>query len=740
MLDAAGLGNFATDLFDDDTQYIIPRGDDAVDMMDQGWWGPSPPAVQKTCPSANKSNTWCHCVAVGNATGQFSIPRNFTTSGSGNNGATLMLNATHVAQTQPLFRCAPGAPLLSRWKSWMMSPNPPGVPPDRYVMSLFGNGYYGAHGGSGLSSLGGMIRLGELNASAPPISHALGIELFAHHYYFCRDKTNRSSCYRWPAITADSYAVQRDSPLVYGGTVPSIQPGSLLTVPQAAVASLRKAMTTVVGARVLQAISTFGAYLVDDAAGSYFANGNGKTNLNYEQGVRDEVTDLYGLDLNAEANSSNPLFDDFTAIFRQLHAVSNNRPGNIGGGGEPIAPVPPELCPLPPSVASGRAAATAVAAAVMAERPMLVGAHYFGGWNPGPYSHWLDPGSGPLGHRTSWVPRFPGRVPLLGNYTTDRRTVEAELKAADKYLDYLEVLWSDPRMVGSDTECLWPTDPNLRPCTDTPLAIMLNTSVWNTLTGRLGLIVSYSNDFDSSAKPSAAGMFAGASGLRLWQSFVATWVSAMQHPHYFRVDGRPVFKILGPYNFHAVQCGNNATLAQVLIDVLRGAARDAGVGDLLVGGGWAPLDGPDPSPYQGVAYDFTGTYNGGQPPHCDTAAVSPFASLSSFQAESWGNHSDDPVPWVPNIVSSFDPRPAREAGACSYKFPTEAEWTAELTLVRERLFSSANRYGFPSSSSPRGVRPAVSIYAWNEYAEGGIVAPTEGSGYMMLDVIRKVFS
>ena len=77
----------------------------------------------------------------------------------------------------------------------------------------------------------------------------------------------------------------------------------------------------------------------------YFANGDGKANLNYEQGVRGEVAALYGLELNAEANRSNPLFDDFTAIFRQLHAVSNNRPGNIGGGGEPVVPVPPELCP-----------------------------------------------------------------------------------------------------------------------------------------------------------------------------------------------------------------------------------------------------------------------------------------------------------------------------------------------------------------------------------------------------------
>jgi hypothetical protein len=30
------------------------------------------------------------------------------------------------------------------------------------------------------------------------------------------------------------------------------------------------------------------------------------------------------------------------------------------------------------------------------------------------------------------------------------------------------------------------------------------------------------------------------------------------------------------------------------------------------------------------------------------------------------------------------------------------------------------------------------IYAWNEFGEGGIVAPTRGDGYMKLETIRGV--
>jgi hypothetical protein len=131
----------------------------------------------------------------GNRSGtQVSIPYDFVTTdgaggadlSSGNNGAAVMINSTHALELQPTYRCTPGSPLLSRWYPWML--HPPTGPSDRYLKSLWGDGAHGAHGGSGLSSLGGQIRLGELNESAPPIQHALSIELFAHKWYYCSDR------------------------------------------------------------------------------------------------------------------------------------------------------------------------------------------------------------------------------------------------------------------------------------------------------------------------------------------------------------------------------------------------------------------------------------------------------------------------------------------------------------------------------------------------------------------------
>lgn len=123
---------------------------------------------------------------------------------------------------------------------------------------------------------------------------------------------------------------------------------------------------------------------------------------------------------------------------------------------------------------------------------------------------------------------------------------------------------------------------------------MLNTSTVWTGTSRLRFFVTYSNDVDSGA----SGQFVGPAGAAAWASLVGTWVRAMAHPRYLRVAGRPVFQVLIPSIFESVQCGGDAGLANSLIASLRAAGTAAGVGDVLVGGGWQvpaiPNDNPPP--------------------------------------------------------------------------------------------------------------------------------------------------
>lgn len=207
-------------------------------------------------------------------------------------------------------------------------------------MDILGDGALGAHGGSGLSALGGTIRVGELLPSTGAIAHALKLELWAHRWYF-RHGDNRSSCFTWPATGCDSYAF--DPELGYNGTNPFVRPGSLLAVPPAAAAALAPRLATAPGAKILRALTDFGGYLVDDTASAQ----NGAA-FCAEPGVNAEVEAAFGYSIRIERPLSPqqgaPLFNDLVLIFQALSAVVNNGPDNVGGGGTPRRPPAPPIC------------------------------------------------------------------------------------------------------------------------------------------------------------------------------------------------------------------------------------------------------------------------------------------------------------------------------------------------------------------------------------------------------------
>lgn len=208
------------------------------------------------------------------------------------------------------------------------------------------------------------------------------------------------------------------------------------------------------------------------------------------------------------------------------------------------------------------------------------------------YSHFE--GYAPTGGRVAdWFESYPDRIPLLGNLTTDETTVAREIKVADTALDFFDLLYYD-----GGADCGYNKDPNLRWCLDTTLAFMLNTTaVWGNTT-RLHFFITYSNDIDSYK----AGAFVGDAGEAKWALLVRTWIGAMQHPRYLKINQRPVFKILIPAIFLNVECNGDSDLATLRISQLRAAATAAGLHDPLVGGGWENPSVPN---------------TGGQPPSPD---------------------------------------------------------------------------------------------------------------------------
>jgi len=109
----------------------------------------------------------------------------------------------------------------------------------------------------------------------------------------------------------------------------------------------------------------------------------------------------------------------------------------------------------------------------------------------------------------------------------------------------------------------------------------------------------------------------------------------------------------------------------------------------------------------------------------------PFSDLEKFTEEGRAKHFNDPVPYMPYVAAGWNPRPWLDKRPC-YAFPNKHEWTAALESVKKDLLTQ------PVLGLPGGFK-AFTIYAWNEFGEGGIVAPTQGDQCMKLEGIKAIF-
>jgi hypothetical protein len=261
-----------------------------------------------------------------------------------NNAAALLLpDQETLVQFQPLVRCTPGGPLFSlpSWRDDTMFNGTAWVPqPGPQNQSILGNGIWGAHGDSRLSSIGGTIRLGELLPSSPPIAHAIKLMLWGQDYYF--PGNNTVPCYRWPALNCDGSWNASTDPTngnYYNGTNIKLKPGALLAIPSWDSAKLQKNITTMIGQKLLDVLTHYGGYLDDNTAHDRGA-------FNVEGGVRKEVQSHYeGLDLSNIVPGQS-LYQDLVVIYRNLQVVDNNSEDQIGGGGTPCRKPLPPICPV----------------------------------------------------------------------------------------------------------------------------------------------------------------------------------------------------------------------------------------------------------------------------------------------------------------------------------------------------------------------------------------------------------
>ena len=331
---------------------------------------------------------------------------------------------------------------------------------------------------------------------------------------------------------------------------------------------------------------------------------------------------------------------------------------------------------------------------------ILVGVSYFAGWWEPLPNKWHDATG------NDWRPRFPERVPLLGAYNT-QETMDREIVAASEYgVDFFSILWyyNPP---GTERE------PKAR-----FLSRGLDCFLASPEAHRMKFMLEFCNHPPYEVSTDAA-----------WDECVALWARCMAHPSYLRIDGRPVFKVHGGHYFIA-QNGNDPEKCRARLEKVREALRAQGLGEPIIGCGVGAGEAVGAGHALARLFDFTSTYMD-LPSLPRRAEDYPYRDLASFIEKGRSAHVDDAVPYLPFVGAGWAPHPWPDQRAC-FLPPSTGEWETALRKVASDL-AACSRFGFPGAK-------AFTIYAWNEFGEGGFIAPTAGEGYGRLEVLRRLFA
>lgn len=340
---------------------------------------------------------------------------------------------------------------------------------------------------------------------------------------------------------------------------------------------------------------------------------------------------------------------------------------------------------------------------------ILIGVEYFNGWwppSPGKEIHcfWET-------NDEDWRSEYPDRIPLLGEYNC-QETMDKEILAASEYgVDFFSMLWYYMKH-GNAGEISDYLNAGLEYFMESPYS------------SKMKFMIELANH-----EPNAI------ISNEDWDKCIDVCITAMKHPGYLRIDGRAVLKIHSGDQFYKDN-GSSVIRSKQVLKHLRQRARDEGAGELLITVGNYSNNPIGVDHLYTVIGEIDGTmqYNS-LPDVVKKESDYPYEYLIDEAKRVREIRKKDALPWVPYFPAGWNPRPWNDQRA-SYSMPTRKQWRKGLKELKTDLLKYSN-FGFPRKDG--SIQKAFTIYAWNEYGEGGIVAPTRGDKYMKLEEIKRIF-
>lgn len=351
-----------------------------------------------------------------------------------------------------------------------------------------------------------------------------------------------------------------------------------------------------------------------------------------------------------------------------------------------------------------------------------IGAYYYGEWKV-PGNSW---NTQPWDRLTQWG--FKERVPLLGRFSDDQQyVIDAEIRQAYEFgIDFFafDFYWSTSNSSFNESPLIrFKNSPNkslMKMC-----LMVANHSTW-------------------------PDTFVN------WQNLVDYWINNyFNDSSYLKVNGKPVIIVFDPDNL--AKKGQGMSPAKTTLSLLTEArnrwvaAGGAGIhfvacqqphaywigaGKYLESNGYDAITAYNYHyKYDGsIGWNWNGTY---------------YNKATSYEdrCTGWENawkwivkDSNSTIPYYLPLCGGWDDRAWSSDGVTDTLNSPLSKGYWNCAAEEERFVTHLSRAKSLMDESPSGTSKIGIIYAWNEYGEGGYIAPTKKYDHSLLETIKTSFS
>lgn len=208
-----------------------------------------------------------------------------------------------------------------------------------------------------------------------------------------------------------------------------------------------------------------------------------------------------------------------------------------------------------------------------------------------------------------------------------------------------------------------------------------------------------------------------------------------REPNYYQVEGGLFFSIYQAPRFIEELGGPAATRALF-----------AQIDQQLAAAGLPPMhwSGMANSPAQvpilkEAGFRSTGRYNINSVGPARQPEFEDYEGIMQTHRDHWRRMSAADLPNLPVVSMGWDPTPRCRPGVPWPFTPQEYPYTSVITGNTPERFEQLLRDARQHAGNDPKNPPAVTIYCWNEWTEGGYLLPEERTGTAYLEAVKKVF-